>query len=133
MVIEMVSVWIVSLVFPIIAVMDWAINRRISINMWWLCPIIGSLIYAAIRKPIIRDSLIAGFIGWFIGTIVGIPVGYVSTVQMGTVINVQPPSLELGILFAMVGGAFSFWGSFISAYFALVGKEKPTSKRKEKQ
>jgi hypothetical protein len=87
---------------------------------------------AAIRKPIIRDSLAAGFIGWFIGTILGIPVGYVSTVQIGT-INIQPPSLEMGIVFAMVGGAFSFWGSFISAYFALVGKEKPASTRNRKQ
>jgi len=125
-------VWIVAIVFPIIAVVEWATTGRIGINMWWLSPIIGSLIYAAIRKPIIRDSLAAGFIGWFIGTILGIPVGYVSTVQIGT-INIQPPSLEMGIVFAMVGGAFSFWGSFISAYFALVGKEKPASTRNRKQ
>jgi len=124
-------VWIVAIVFPIIAVVDWAIAGRVGINMWWLCPIIGSLIYAAYRKPIVRDSLVAGFIGWFIGTIVGIPVGYISTVQIGAII-IQPPSLEMGIVFAMVGGAFSFWGSFISAYFALVGKEKPVSTRKEK-
>lgn len=75
-------VWIVAIVFPIIAVVEWATTGRIGINMWWLSPIIGSLIYAAIRKPIIRDSLAAGFIGWFIGTILGIPVGYVSTVQI---------------------------------------------------
>jgi len=123
-------VWIVAIVFPIIAVVEWAVTQRVNINMWWLSPIIGSLIYAADRKPMIRDSLASGFIGWFIGTILGIPVGYVSTVQIGT-INMQPPSLEVGILFAMVGGAFSFWGSFISAYFALAGKEKPTSTQKE--
>jgi len=123
-------VWIVAIVFPIIAVVDWAITGRVGVNMWWLCPIIGSLIYVAYRKPIVRDSLASGFIGWFIGTIVGIPVGYISTVQIGAII-IQP-SLELGILFAMVGGAFGFWGGFISAYFALVGKEKPASTRKEK-
>ena len=124
-------VWIVATVFPIIAVVERVINGRIGINMWWLSPIIGSLLYVADRKPIIRDSLVAGFIGWFIGTIIGIPVGYVSTVQVGT-INIQSSSLELAILFAVVGGAFSFWGSFISAYFALAGKEKSASTRKEK-
>ena len=107
------------------------IAGTIGVNMWWLSPIIGSLIYAAVRKPIIRNSLVAGFIGWFIGTILGIPVGYVSTVQIGT-INIQPPSLEMGILFAIVGGTFSFWGSLISAYFALVGKGKPASIRNKK-
>jgi len=124
-------VWIVAIIFPIIAVVEWAIEGKIGINMWWLCPIIGSLIYAAYRKPIVRDSLASGFIGWFIGTIIGIPVGYISTVQLGT-ISIQPYSLELGILFAMVGGAFGFWGGFISAYFALAGKEKPASTREKK-
>lgn len=117
-------VWIVSILFPIIAVVEWVATGRIGVNMWWLSPIIGSVIYAVARKPIVRNSLVSGFIGWFIGTILGIPVGYISTVQIGT-INVQPPSLELAILFAVVGGTFSFWGSFISAYFALEGKEKP--------
>jgi len=60
-------VWIVAAVFPIIGavecVVEWAVTQRISINFWWISPIIGSLIYAANRKPIVRDSLVAGFIG----------------------------------------------------------------------
>lgn len=111
-------VWIVSIVFPIIAVVEWAIAGRMFINMWWACPIIGSLIYAVKRKPIIRESLVAGFYSWFFGTIIGTAAGYVSTVQIGT-INIQPPSLEMGILFAMVGGTFCFWGGFISVYMTL--------------
>jgi len=119
-------VWIVAAVFPIIGavecVVEWAVTQRISINFWWISPIIGSLIYAANRKPIVRDSLVAGFIGWLIGTILGVATGYVSNAQMGT-INIQPFNFDFAILNAMIAGIWAFWGSFIAVYFTLKGKE----------
>jgi len=96
-------VWIVAIIFLIIGVVELAVTQRISLNFWWISPIIGSLIYAANRKPIFRDSLVAGFYSWFFGTILGLATGFVSSVQIGE-ITIQFLRVDFAILSAMLGG-----------------------------